>query len=229
MKLASAILTMTAAISILPACRAVSAAIVASAAYPVADMPPGHWAAASVDKVIALGVMTATGSRFDGSRKVTRVELANTLARFAMALEKGAWQPSPASPVRTKQPPETSWSGTAVTRYELAALLDRVGKNVGQGLPKPGGKTFGASEALPPADISKVPGSSAAYDSLAYLVKNRMVWGNSILLKPGDAPVTGKDVVMAVAMTISGLADRLTDEPQNRPDLGEPPGHKHDK
>lgn len=193
------------------------------------DVPSSHWASAAVRVVTSRDVMDAPGGKFDGERKVTRIELANTLARFAKALEKGAWQGAGASGTNRKQPSASAWESASVTRYELAALLDRVGRNVMQGLPKPSGKTFGASEAFPPASLDKVPKFSPAYDSLAYLVKNHMAWGNSALLSPTSAPVTGKDVVTAVTMLVTGLNDRLTDEPQNREDLGTPPSHQHGK
>jgi hypothetical protein len=193
------------------------------------EVPASHWASAAVKAVISRDVMDAPGGKFDGARKVTRIELANTLARFAKALEKGAWQGSAASAANRKQPAAAAWESSSITRYELAALLDRVGRNVMQGLPKPAGKTFGESEAFPPASLDKVPKSSPAYDSLAYLVKNHMLWGNSILLNPTSASVTGKDVVAAITMTIAGLNDLLTDEPQNREDLGAPPSHQRGK
>ena len=203
--------------------------IPAVTAWSLTDVPSGHWATGAVKAVIANGVMDAPGGKFDGGRKVTRIDMANTLARFAKALERGAWQPSSNSPTASKQPSPESWAAAPVNRYELASVLDRVGRNAAQGLPTPAGKTFGTSDALPAASVDKIPKSNRAYSALAYLVKNHMLWGDTVLLKPTEAPVTGKDVVMALTMTVAGVADRLTDEPQNRVDLGEPPAHKHDK
>jgi hypothetical protein len=192
-----------------------------------ADVPANHWAAAYVKAVMDRGVMDAPGGRFDGGRKVTRIELANTLARYARALEKGAWQGSAPTAAKAKQPSAKAWESSGVTRFELAALLDRSGRDIAQGLPKAAGKTFGASEALPAASMAKVPKSSPAYESVAYLAKNHMVWGDSVLLNPTSAPVSGKDVVTSVTMLVAGLNDRLTDEPQNREDLGLPPSHQN--
>jgi hypothetical protein len=190
------------------------------------DVPASHWAAASVNAVVSRGVMDAPGGRFDGNRRVTRIELAGALARYAKALEKGAWRGSAPTAAKAKQPAAKAWDSSPVTRYELAALLDRAGRDVAQGLPKATGKTYGTSEALPPASLAKVPKTSPAYESIAYLAKNHMVWGDSVLLNPTSAPVTGKDVVTAVTMVIAGLNDRLTDEPQNREELGPPPSHQ---
>jgi hypothetical protein len=195
----------------------------------VSDVPRNHWASASVLTVTAASVMDAPGGKFDGARKVTEIELVNTLARFATALEKGAWRNQSASATKVKQPAASAWDSAPVTRYELAALLDRVGRNIMQGLPKPGSKVFGDSEALPRVSIEKVSKTNPAYDSLAFLVKNRMLWGKSPLLDPSAKPVLGKDVVVSISMMIAGLNDRLTDEPQNREDLGEPPSHRQGK
>lgn len=205
---------------------AIGASILLTPALGQSDVPANHWASASVKALVSRGVMDAPGGKFDGGRKVTRIELANTLARYAKALERGAWQGAAPTAAKAKQPPVSAWESSPVTRYELAALLDRTGRNVVQGLPKPTGKTFGASEAIPSASLAKVSKTSPAYESVAYLAKNHMVWEGSVLLNPTNAPVTGKDVVTALTMLIAGLNDRLTDEPQNREELGPPPSHQ---
>jgi hypothetical protein len=207
----------------------VLAASFSQSAIAQSDVPASHWAATSVKTVIARGVMDAPGGRFNGGGKVARIELANTLARFAQALEKGGWSGTAASPAQKKQPSAAAWESSAVTRYELAALLDRAGRNIAQGLPKAVGKTFGASEALPSIPPDKLPKSGPARDSLAFLAKNHMIWPNSPLLNPTSAPVTGKEVVTALTSLIAGVNDRLTDEPQNREDLGAPPSHQRGK
>lgn len=193
------------------------------------DVPASHWAAASVKTLTDRGVMDVPNGRFDGGRKVTRIELVNILARYARAVEKGEWRASAASASRKTQPPAAAWESAPVTRFELAVLLDRAARDISRGLPAATGKTFGATEAIPPASIAKVSKSNPAYESLVYLAKNHMVWGSSVLLNPTSAPVTGRQVVDAVTMVIAGLNDRLTDEPQNREDLGAPPSHQHGK
>lgn len=191
------------------------------------DVPRGHWAREAVAEVVQRGVMSAPGGRFDGLRKVTRTELAVTLANMARSLERGAWPKSSAKPPKPDGR-SSDWRRQPVTRYELAALLARAARYAAAGLPKPSGKTFGRSEALPPpVTVKSVSKTHPAYASLTYLAKNRMVWPNSVLLQPGAQPVTGEQVVSALAQLIGGLNDRLTDEPQNRQDLGPPPGHKH--
>ena len=57
------------------------------------DVPKGHWAAEAVGKMAALGVMMPdkpkpAASGFDGSKAVTRYELALTLWRFVQYLER---------------------------------------------------------------------------------------------------------------------------------------------
>ena len=198
-------------------------------AVPVTDVPSGHWAAASVKTVTDRAIIDAPNGKFDGNRKVSRVELANVLARFAQSLEKSGWSPASASATKVKQPKDSKWATDDVTRYELAVVLDRVARNAVQGLPKPTGKIFGESVALPPTALNKIPKGSPAAASLTYLLKNKMLWGESPLLKPGDGTVSSKEATLAIAMTIAGLTDRLTDEPQNKPDLGDAPNHKHDK
>jgi len=192
------------------------------------DVPGGHWARQAALEVVQRGVMNAPGGKFDGRRTVTRTELAVTLANLARSLEQGAWPKTGSKP---SKPGTTNgdWRQKPVTRYELAVLLSRAARYAMAGLPKSTGKVFGASEALPPpVKISSVPKSHPAYASLAYLAKNRMIWPKSVLRQPGAQPVTGAQVVDALAQMIGGLIDRLTDEPQNREDLSPPPDHRRD-
>jgi uncharacterized membrane protein len=57
------------------------------------DVPKGHWAGEAVGKMSAMGVLVpdkkaGSGAAFDGSKPVTRYELAMTLWRFAQYLER---------------------------------------------------------------------------------------------------------------------------------------------
>jgi hypothetical protein len=166
--------------------------------------------------------MAAPNGAFKGNKSVTRRELAVTLYNFARSLEQGKWPPKASRAVKHRTKGDAAGSGP-VTRYELAAVIDRVGGQVMAGLPKPTGKIYSKTEALPKGNISKIPKSEPAYTAIAYLANNRMAWEDSIVLKPGNQPVTGQQVAAAIAMMIAGLTDRLTDEPQNREEIGPPP------
>jgi hypothetical protein len=186
------------------------------------DVPAQHWAASSVQAVVSRGVMAAPKGTFGGEKKVTRRELAVILYNFARSLEQQKWPRGASKPVTHKTRGASPGSG-AVTRYELAAVLDRVARQVMVGLPKPTGKVYGETEALPKGFMRRIPKSEPAYAAIAYLANNRMAWDDSVVLKPGNQPVTGQEAARAVAIMIAGLNDRLTDEPQNREDIGEPP------
>ena len=189
----------------------------------LSDVPASHWARTVVREVISRGVMEAPKGRFEGARKVTRRELAITLAALARSLEQGKWTGTNA-PALKRDIDATKPAAQSVTRYELAAVIGKVARYAAKGLPRATGKAYPPSEALP-AEAPKiaVAKSDPAYESVAYLVKNRMAFAPSVALKPGSQPVTGKEVAQALAMMIIGLNDRLTDEPQNRDDLGPPP------
>jgi hypothetical protein len=190
------------------------------------DVPSGHWARSAVLAVTGRGVMSAPGGKFGGTRAVTRTELATALANLARSLEQGKWPKTETVPL-AKAPAGARLDRQTVTRYELAVVLYRTAQYVMQGLPKRAGKTFGNSVILPaPFKPKGVPSSNPAYESLSYLAKNRMIWPDSPLLKPGRQPVTGAQTADAVAQMVIGLNDRLTDEPQLREDLGEPPGKR---
>lgn len=186
------------------------------------DVPKNHWARNAVIEVTRLGVMKSPGGRFNGSQKVTRTELAIILADFAKSLEKRSWPTSGARII--KNPDVGRLVGTEpVTRYELAAAISHVARYAMAGLPKPSGKVYGQSEALPPPPkLTGISKSSPAYASLSYLAKRRMLFPGSVLLKPGTQPVTGQQVADGLAQVIAGLTDQLTDEPQNR-EMVEPP------
>ena len=60
-----------------------------------ADVPAGHWAAASVEKMVALGILAAPqkaqskpAAKYNGDKPVTRYELAVTLDRFVQYIER---------------------------------------------------------------------------------------------------------------------------------------------
>ena len=198
----------------------------APAAAQVTDVPAGHWAKAAVSEVVARGVMKAPGGRFNGGATVTRRELTTTLAAFGRSLESGPWAASGAKPVKQAHRDRKLSDSRPISRYELAAVLSRAAAYIGQGLPRPAGKVFGASEALPDKPKVTLAKTDPAYSAVTYLVDRRMAFGESVVLKPGNQPVKPAELATAVAIVIVGLTDRLTDEPQNREDLGEPPSHR---
>ena len=59
------------------------------------DVPSNHWAAASVEKLVGMGILAAPpkqaakpGPKYNGDKAVTRYELAVTLDRFVQYLER---------------------------------------------------------------------------------------------------------------------------------------------
>jgi hypothetical protein len=201
---------------------------IAACAEAPKDVPAGHWARKDVEAALQRGVMTAPGGKFNGAARVTRTDLIQTMARFGQSLEKSAWSRATGRQARIKDRPAVS--SQSVTRYELAAVVARMGRYAAAGIPKAGSKRYGESVALPkPATVTKVPASDPAYASVQYLAKNRMIWPESVLSKPGNEPVTAKDVADAVAAVISAVIDLHTDEPQNREEIPPPPGHNHGK
>jgi hypothetical protein len=169
--------------------------------------------------------MSAPGGKFGGAAHITRSELIQTMAAFARSVEKGAWQPGTGKRFQSNpdaQPPASL--SKPVNRYQLAAVLARMGRYAAAGMPKPGPKRFGDSPAIPdPSSMSGVNKNDPSYADLQYLLKNRMVWTKSVLAKPGPQLVTGKDVAAASVAVITALIDQRTDEPQNREDIGPPP------
>jgi hypothetical protein len=189
-----------------------------------ADVPSGHWARAAVRDVLATGVMTAENGKFRGNSKVSRRELAITIARLAQSLEKGDWANKPAAAIKADSAVKKE---EAVTRYVMASVINKVARIAAPGLPKPTGKAYQVSVAFQKIPDIAVPKTDPAYDSLVYLSKNRMLLPKSVILKSGPEPVTAKDLSQALTIMIAGLNDRLTDEPQNRDEIPHPPGHKH--
>ncbi|MCX5751013.1 MAG: S-layer homology domain-containing protein [Candidatus Saganbacteria bacterium] len=50
------------------------------------DVPPGHWAGPSIDKLVQLKVIDAPEGLFNGNQRMTRYELAMWLDRLAEAM-----------------------------------------------------------------------------------------------------------------------------------------------
>ncbi len=188
-----------------------------------ADVPSTHWAARAVQDVVSRGVMAAPGGKFQGSRYVTRRELAVTVERLARSLQRGSWSASSARPV--PESANVSLTGP-VTRYDLAAAISRLASLAARGLPRDTGKAYFLSEALPPRSTVRVPKSDPAYSAIAFLAANRMAFPPSVLLAPSNQPVTGAQVSLALAQMIAGLNDRLTDEPQDREEIAPPPSRE---
>jgi hypothetical protein len=194
-----------------------------ASAQTLRDVPNGHWARPAVLEVVRQNIMEAPGGRFNGTRAVTRRELIVALERMAKSLEAGKW-PKTGAPRINEKIKAKSWRDRPVTRYELAAVIHRLALYSTQGLPKATGKVYNASEAIPPpVALTGVARSDPSFASLEFLVKNRMIWPGSPLLKPGPQPVTGAQASLALSQMISGLNARLTDEPQNREEIGPPP------
>jgi hypothetical protein len=189
------------------------------------DVPQNHWARKDVDAVLSRGIMAAPAGRFNGAAKITRTELIIAMAAFGRSLERGLWKAESGRTLKeTDNDKAAASTSSAVTRYELAAVISRMGTYAAGGLPKAGPKRFGESVALPKSDaVSKVKQSDPAYSSVQYLAKNRMIWPKSVLARPGSELVTGKDVGASAAAVITGVIDLLTDEPQNREEIGPPP------
>jgi hypothetical protein len=189
------------------------------------DVPADHWARNDVEAVLKQGVMSAPGGKFGGSAVVTRTDLIHTMAAFGKSLEKGAWKAGSGKrfkyPVRDRPAPSVSQN---LTRYELAAVVSRMGAYAAAGLPKAGPKRFGTAGSLPRAmEVTSVKKTDPAYASVQYLAKNRMIRPDSVLSKPGSEPVTGKDAADAVAAVVTAIIDLRTDEPENREEIGPPP------
>jgi len=189
------------------------------------DVPSGHWARAAVADVLSRGVMTAPDGKFHGTRLVTRRELAITLASLARSLLAGQWPKNGAAPLKRSAGFSTAPAGP-VTRYALAQVIAKVARYVAAGLPPNHGKAYYESLVFPPRPQIHVPKTDPAYNAVAYLVAGRMAFPPSVVLQPGPQPVTGKELSQALVMMIAGLTDRVTDEPQNREDLGEPPSKR---
>lgn len=203
----------------------VLAAIPAGASEEPKDVPADHWARKDVQAVLEHGVMSAPGGKFGGAEHVSRSQLIRTMAAFARSVEKGSWQPGTGGRFRSNpdgQPPASL--SKPVNRYQLAAVLSRMGRYAAAGMPKAGPKRFGDSPAIPdPPSAAGVNKNDPSYADLQYLLKNRMVWTKSVLAKPGPQTVTGKEVAAATVAVITALIDQRTDEPQNREDIGPPP------
>lgn len=208
-------------------CVSLFACSVPCLAGTVNDVPASHWAKAEVQEIVSHNIMSAPNGKFSGATLVTRRELAISLAKLAQSLEKGEWKSLAAAPV--KQQPDKSGTDKPVTRYQLAFVLDRIAHFAAAGLPRSTGKAYFQSVQLPPIPKVTVPRTDPAFASISYLAGNKMAPGTSILLKPGDQPVTGKELADCITSMIAGLNDKLTDEPQNRPEIAPPDRHDHGK
>lgn len=179
------------------------------------DVRPNHWAAKAVPQALENGILSLQSDKqFHGDAKVTRAQTAIAIAKLARTLENNTWkkQSSVAIPDRVDAiMDQTTWKKQLVSRYVLAYTLTRMGNYVANGLPrpKPGVSDLGKSVAIEPVTIS-VPRSNPAYESLAYLAKNRMIRPNSPLLKADDSPIQGEEISRALTDMTVGLNDRLT-------------------
>ena len=192
----------------------------AFAADTAKDVPANHWARNDVAAVLQRDVMSAPAGKFDGNARVTRTDLIRAMAGFGKSLERNAWQPATGRRFKLPLKDNPPVISEGMNRYELAAIIARMGSYAAAGIPKPGTKRFGNSKAIPPAtEVSAVKPSDPAYPAAQYLAKNRMVGEKSVLATPGSQLVTGKEVAEAIAAVITAVSDMNTDEPQNRPKL----------
>ncbi len=175
---------------------------------------------------VSTGILPLKNGKFDGSAKVSRRELAIALAAFGNALEAGKWPKSSPKALSTQLAGKSS-GPQEINRYQLAAVLDRVGKLFMEKRPNPGTKRFGNSTALiPPIDLKSVAASDPALPALTYLSKHHMIFGKCILATPGNQPITAEQLADAVSMVVAGAVDRLTDEPEMREPLAPRPSRK---
>ncbi len=189
------------------------------------DVPAGHWARAEVEDVVSRGVLTAPDGKFGGAQRVTRRELAISLAKLAKSLEKGAWTRMGAA-VPLKHNADQGSAEKLVTRYQLAWVFSRIARYVAAGLPKSTGKTYFLSVQLPPIPKVTIPKTDPSYESIVYLANSKMAPGSSPLLRAGNDPISGKQLAECMASMVAGLNDRLTDEPQNREEISPPPNRR---
>lgn len=192
------------------------------------DVRTGHWAARGVDETLRNGVLSLDSDhKFHGEAKVTRAQAATALAKLARMLEADKWQALPSAAV-----PESvnatlqrgDWKQRPVTRYILASVLARFGDYVTRGVTRAPADAKDTNESEVLADIGKPKLSSvqAASPALAYLAAHQEMFPKSPLLKPGDQPMTGTELSLAVSEMVIGLTNRLTslglDAEGNTPD-----------
>lgn len=93
----------------------------ASAQTPPRDVPPGHFAAGSVKRVVHENIMgTTKDGRFQGNQPVTRYELAVALDRFVQYIEAGR---KPLHAQTFPVPPHLPAAATPAQRQALTHLV----------------------------------------------------------------------------------------------------------
>ena len=190
-----------------------------------ADVPASHWASKSVVQVVNSSILPLHGAKFEGDKKVTREEFVVALERLARKLEAGNWPSGFRAMKETTEGVPAPPGG--VTRYELAATLDRVGRYFMKIRPNPGSRRFGKGVGmLPIAPSNKLNHGDPVYASLDYLAKNKMLDRDSILLNTGLKNIMPADVSFSVAAMIAGVNDRLTDQPADYGKMTFPKGQR---
>jgi hypothetical protein len=87
-------------------------------AGPLRDVPPGFWAAGSVHRVVAHGLMTPmSNGKFEGNRSVTRYELAVILDRLVRDMEAAHRPLSALPPSRVTVPKGTPAAPAAALKH----------------------------------------------------------------------------------------------------------------
>jgi hypothetical protein len=92
-------------------------------AQPFADVPPDHWAAKAVAELAAAGIFEGYPmANFNGSRPMTRYEVAVTLARLLERVEKSATVTVPTTPATPTTPIVTN-NNRPVTVEDIRNLI----------------------------------------------------------------------------------------------------------
>lgn len=188
----------------------------ASAAGLPRDVPPGHWAATSVQEVLDNHVMSLAGpAAFHGEQTVTRRQAVIAMANLARDLQKGTWHAAPSVSViggDALAKLGTAWRSQPLNRYALATILARMGDYFTNGVPRPAAdaKDLGKSAIIPPAPKITAAPSNPAYSSLVFLASNRFVWPKSPLLAADNRPVTGGEMSRGLTEMVISLNNQLT-------------------
>lgn len=183
------------------------------------DVPARHWAQDQVRILVGNRVMDAPQGRFRGQSPITRTELALALAAAGRALETHLW-PVAAGPALAAARAPRGWEKRSATRYDAAVAIFKVTGYLASTLRGKPDRRAGDSEALPDRPtIGAAAAGGPAAAALRYLVRARMVWPDSVLLNPGSDPVTCAQLAKALAQFSAGAVDRMTAEPEIRPDI----------
>ena len=177
------------------------------------DVRDNHWAANAVSACLKNDTISLQSDRqFHGDAKVSRTEVALSLAKLAQRITKGAWIVGSSKPISgkvVKTWETTDWKKQPVRRYALAAILSRFADYYVKSIKKPaaGTKELGKSEVLKSVTVA-LEKSDPAYEAVSFLARYRMIQPGSPLLKPGDQPVTGLEMSRLLKDLALGMIDQ---------------------